>query len=237
MGNRLVRVAFLISTLLVLPLMFCSIRILAQQPTETNVSTAPSTEGERGLVFYWAASPYEGNGRVESISVSKSGWFLMAFSDSNKHFINVYDNWGRFQKGCVIEKEYGSVIATFDGSNNIGVVPIRRDTLYVLGLGTENVQLSSYPFTPDYEWTSRLSGLNSFRYEVAGNKYVYNYKWSLLFAGGQRDFSVTDATGHELFHYKNEFNSDSRNFLIAFFVAGFGVFIFTIYQKEMRSKA
>lgn len=230
--SRFLRIAFwamfLCSTLLVWPN-----RVYASQQADT----VPSTESSEGFEFDRLDFPYEGNGSVEGISVGKSGWFLIVYEDSSQHHINVYDNLGAFQCRYVIASKYcsyGYLVADFDAYNRVFAFPVRRDTRYVLEKG--NTPTDSQPFSPDYDWTNDRSASCSFRYETAGNQYIYKYGVKLIPLGLSYDFSVLDASGHELFHYQNSFDDKAKELLVTTVTLAILGSVYAVVRKKLNAK-
>lgn len=230
--SRSLRIAFfamfLCSTLLVWPNL-----VYASQQADT----VPSTESSEGFEFDRLDSPYEGNGSVEGISVGKSGWFLIVYEDGSQHHINVYDNLRAFQCRYIIASKYcsyGYLVADFDAYNRVFAFPVRRDTRYVLEEG--NALTDSQPFSPGYEWIDERSASQSFKYETAGNQYIYQCSRNSIPFGVSRDFRVSDASGHELFHYQNNFDDVSKDYLITVLILVVFGSAYAVIRKKRKAK-
>lgn len=155
---------------------------------------------------------YTGKGILESIYVSQEGWFLLVFSEGTQHHINVFNQACQFISHIIIE-EGGKLLAMFDESDNqIILFPIRDHVL--IKIDEEANYLSAWSIENDdfSHLVDKLSALNDFEIEAAGN--YYSFQGKSVLSKDSQVFSVTNSEGEIIFSYTPGIDIVDENFML-----------------------
>lgn len=155
---------------------------------------------------------YTGNGILEGIFVSRNGWFVLVFAEATQHHINIFDQACQFKRHIVI-KESGTLLAMFDESDNhVVLFPIRDHVL--IKIDEEGNYLSAWSMENDIlsELVDKLSALNDFEIEAAGN--VYSFHRKNILSKDSQAFYVTDSEGEYVYSYAPGIDIADKNFIL-----------------------
>ena len=179
---------------------------------------------------------YLGEGDLEGLYISKSGRFLLVFSEGTQHYINIYQPSGSFDFQVRL-KESGSLLALINESDQQVVLFPVRDHILV-EIDREGQYLLAWSITDDAysELISDLKALTNFKIEVAGNVYTF-YRENPLH--NRQSFYVYDSVGTLLFSYVAGGGFFEKNFMIAIvsLLATFIVSHFLLSKKSKRSNS
>lgn len=190
---------------------------------------------EETMLLQVSDEEYTGNGELESVYVSKEGWFALAFTEAAEHHINIFNQECQFVRHFYIQ-ESGLLLVMFDESDNhIVLFPFRDRMLIKIDLSGNYLSAWSVNNDDASELIDQLSMRKDFRQEVNGNIYTLNI--GIIFPKKGPEFYVTNRTGEELYRYTQgtTFSDESLKFNFNIYVC-VGCVWFLIYLRKRKTK-
>lgn len=161
---------------------------------------------------------YVGAAALESVAVSTDGRYMLCFSDSLTHHINLYD------RACILVRHFafyesGAISVSFDEKDG-GVIlfPYRKNVLFKIDDEGDYVGSSRDELESDR--IAKKNAMTKFQVLQAGN--VYTFYGRNIFSADNQKFTVEDCNGNLMFEYVPSDNPRSVILLI------FGISFITI---------